>query len=280
MSDPTLVVTDVMETPSRMRKRSSWEIQRAVIFALLMREIKTRFGGHWTGVVWVIGQPLAVLFSFVALHRYVLGQLHHGIYDFGVFLMVARTPFHICVDIYGRLHNGIKANLGLFIYHQVRPMDILVARTILDLVVESISFVGLLMIMGLLGFKPVTPHDLLGYIQVWILAAALGFGLGCVLAGVSGLLPKLGVFLSMISLPLFFLSGAYPILDKVPTEVAKLLLYNPILHITEMARYYFLPGYDLMNGVTWAYPSLWALSTITLGMLICRVRHHKLIAGE
>ena len=36
-------------TPRAVRKRSPWEIQRAVIFALFIRELQTRMGGRWLG---------------------------------------------------------------------------------------------------------------------------------------------------------------------------------------------------------------------------------------
>ena len=40
-------------------KRSAWEIQRAVLQALLLREMKARVGGQWVGAVWTLLEPLA-----------------------------------------------------------------------------------------------------------------------------------------------------------------------------------------------------------------------------
>ena len=57
-----------------MKKRTPWQIQRAVIFALLMRELKTRFGTHWTGVVWLLGTPIAQVGVLVGFNAFLRGN--------------------------------------------------------------------------------------------------------------------------------------------------------------------------------------------------------------
>ena len=68
-------------------RRSSWQIQRAVVFALMMRELKTRFGGHWTGVFWMFGQPLAELMMFLWMNTAIRGRIVRDGYDYVVFLL-------------------------------------------------------------------------------------------------------------------------------------------------------------------------------------------------
>ena len=104
-----------------MKKRTPWQIQRAVIFALLMRELKTRFGTHWTGVVWLVGMPMAQVGVLVVFNAFLRGRLHEGIYPYGVFLMVALIPFRLCTGLWSQLMNAAKANEGLFNYRQVVP---------------------------------------------------------------------------------------------------------------------------------------------------------------
>lgn len=46
-------------SPSVRRERTPWEVQRTVLFALLLREMKARVGGQWVGAVWTLIEPLA-----------------------------------------------------------------------------------------------------------------------------------------------------------------------------------------------------------------------------
>jgi capsular polysaccharide transport system permease protein len=96
-----------------VKKRTPWQIQRAVIFALLMRELKTRFGGHWTGVVWLLmGTPLAQVFMLVAINTFLRGRLHAGLYEYAIFLLVALIPFRMSTGLWSQLMHAPKANQG------------------------------------------------------------------------------------------------------------------------------------------------------------------------
>jgi capsular polysaccharide transport system permease protein len=280
LSDQTVAVADVVETPPRMRKRSSWEIQRAVIFALLMREIKTRFGGHWTGVVWMIGQPLAQVFILVLINTYLRGRLHSGIYPYAVFLISAMLPYRLGTGLWGKLMSAPRANQGLFNYHQVKPLDTVAARVILEVVLNAVIFAAIMSILARMGLGPVVPDRILQYLLVYAIFVGLGTGVGLVLAGLIGPMPKLNVFVSLIGLPLFLLSGVLSSVKGMPQNLLNILLYNPILHLVELARYYYFPKVDLLRGVSFSYPLLWMVVTLFLGLSICRLRQQKLISGE
>ena len=54
-----------------MRSRNIWQIQTAVLYALFIREIQTRFGGFRLGIIWAFLEPishilvLTILFSLL-----------------------------------------------------------------------------------------------------------------------------------------------------------------------------------------------------------------------
>jgi len=39
--------------------RTPWQIQKSVVFALFLRELKTRFGAYKFGYVWLLLEPMA-----------------------------------------------------------------------------------------------------------------------------------------------------------------------------------------------------------------------------
>ena len=52
--------------PHRVR-RQGYAVQHAVLYALLLRELKTRFGGRWLGVYWALLEPLGLGAPFLWL---------------------------------------------------------------------------------------------------------------------------------------------------------------------------------------------------------------------
>lgn len=263
-----------------MKKRTPWQIQRAVIFALLMRELKTRFGGHWTGVVWLLGTPLAQVFMLVAINTYLRGRLHAGLYEYAIFLLVALIPFRMSIGLWTQLMNAPKANQGLFNYRQVTPMDALATRALLELVLESSTFVLVMLIMARLGYTEVLPQHLLGFMVVWMVYFFLGTGMGLVLAGLIGPLPRVGTFVQLLATPLYLFSGVLFSLPKPPPPMGDWLQLNPMMQLVECGRAAYLPGYILPQGISLNYPAMWALTLCFLGMSLCRLRRGALAAGE
>ncbi|MFZ2988542.1 ABC transporter permease [Ideonella sp.] len=263
-----------------MIKRTPWQIQRAVVFALLMREIKTRFGGHWTGVIWLVGSPLIQVFVLVLVNTYLRGRLSRGSYEFAIFLIVAMMPYQLCTGLWSQLMTAVKSNLGLFNYRQVKPMDTIVARALLELVIDAIVFVIAMIILARAGFQPILPEQLLAYLGVWGLFFLLGSTIGLTLATVIGPLPRLGFAVQLLSLPLMFSSGVLFSVHGLPQDVLDWLLYNPLLHLVELSRVAYLPGYNPLNGVNVYFPLMVTLLFGALGISLYRLRRQKMASGD
>ena len=57
------------------RSASGTFVSARVLFALLVREMATRFGGTWAGYLWALIEPVAfiALLSFIAPYAYIAG---------------------------------------------------------------------------------------------------------------------------------------------------------------------------------------------------------------
>lgn len=263
-----------------MIKRTPFQIQRAVVFALLMRELKTRFGGHWTGVLWLFLDPLLKLAMITAVFTFLRGRTVYGSFDFAVFLFVAMLPFQLGVSLWKQLMNGVKANKGLFGYKQVKPFDTLVARTILEFVISVIVFLMGLVVLERIGFRVMWPADVLAYLLTVVAFVLMGFGLGLVSAVGVNYMPRLEMVVSMLSMPLQIISGVIFPLSSLPREATDFLLYNPLLHLVELLRASFLPGYRMLQGTSVTYPMVWILVCWSVGLLLYWVRRRELAEGR
>lgn len=249
-----------------MIKRTPFQIQLAVIFALLMRELKTRFGGHWTGVVWMLGEPLAKLAVLTWMYSVVRGRTAYNGYSFEIYLLVAMLPFHLFNKLWTQLMNGIKANQGLYGYKQVKPLDTLLARTLLEMSIAVVIFACCFLILWRLGFGPTWPDDFLAYVLMCLAFVLSGFGLGLLSAIGVYFMPRIGTVISLVSIPLQVLSGVIFPVQHLPREMLDWMLLNPLLHLVELARHAFLPGYVMVQGVNLTYPMVWILVNWTLGL--------------
>jgi capsular polysaccharide transport system permease protein len=72
----------------------------------------------------------------------------------------------------------------------------------------------------------------------------------------------------MVSLPLLILSGVIFPLNFLPYELQQYLLLNPIVHGLESLRSSFFSQYQPVKGVELSYLWDWALSLITLGLML------------
>lgn len=260
------------------RKRSPFEIQRAVVFALFVRELKGRFGGQWRGVFWTLLQPIGGLLVQIAIFSSVHKALSPST-PYAVFLLTGMIPYKLSFGIALRLMDGIEANRGLFVYRQVKPMDTLISRTLLEVTMYFIIYSLILGGMGWLGYS-VLPAQPLEFISLGMLVVALGFSLGLLLAMATNSAPRSRVVIRIVTTPLYLLSGVMLSLSNVPPDVRPYLLWNPGLHVVELSRGYFFPMHHVMPGVSVAYVAGVAMIALTVGLSLYRVRRHQLIVVQ
>ncbi len=75
-----------------MVNRSSLEVQKSVLFALLMRELKTRFGRN-LGYAWALLEPTAPVLVLTAIFSYILKRTFPGIVFPGFFIGMSAGLF-------------------------------------------------------------------------------------------------------------------------------------------------------------------------------------------
>ncbi|WP_119156717.1 ABC transporter permease [Caldimonas tepidiphila] len=257
-------------------KRTPWQIQRAVVFALFQRELKTRFGGRWLGMLWVVFEPLAHVLVMLAVFGFMRHTMPSGI-DYPVFLATGLLPFFIFKNLSLRLMGAIESNRGLFSYRQVKPMDTLVSRALLELCIYGTVYVLTLLLLGWLGlrFIPTRPLELLAVSALLVL---LGMSLGLVFAVATHAMPRLGTFIQLAFMPLYFVSGVLFPVHAVPADLRPWLLWNPVLHLIELSRGCFFPQYHVLPGISAWFAAGVTLPCALLGLSLYRVRRERLLA--
>ncbi len=258
-------------------RRHPWEVQRAVLFALLLREMKARVGGQWVGAVWTLFEPLAHVALLVTLLGTMRGALLPGI-EYPVFLVTGLIPFFLFQHLAIRLMDGIEANRGLFAYRQVKPLDPLLARALVETLMSLAVYALTLGVLAWLGYH-VLPYQPLEMIAVNVGIALFGTAFGIFAAVLSHDRARLRSFIRMTMLPLYFASGVIFRVDLLPREYIDWLLWNPLLHLVELSRHAFIEAYVPTDGVNALYPLLFGLVVAALGLALYRTQRLRLIAS-
>jgi capsular polysaccharide transport system permease protein len=257
-------------------RRTSEQIQKSVVFALMMRELQTRFGGQMIGLFWVLFEPMANIAVFLMI-RVVLRDRYAGVQiDPSVFLIVAMIPFFLFRNIWFRAAGSAAGNSGLFSYRQVKPIDAMVARSIIEGMLYALIFVLLIGFFGWMG-ATIIPGRPLEYFGVVALFVIWGLALGLITAVLAHGRPSVQTFLRLLSMPLYILSGVIIPLSRFPPTVHEYLLWNPLLHLVELSRWAYFPSYQVFRGVTLDYPLSLGLVLFAVGMVLYRVNRLKLI---
>lgn len=259
-------------------KRSSWDIQRAVVVALVMRELRARVGGRWLGTLWLVLEPLTHVMLILTIFTFIR-HLSSPFIEMPVFLVTGLIPFFIFRSLSLRLADAVKANKGLFGYRQVKPVDTLIARGIVEVGLYSAVYLAALGLLGWLGFQwlPRAPLELLVVSGVLIV---LGSGLGLLFAVVSHNRPLVRSAIGMAFFPLYLLSGVIFAVHALSPTLRDWLLWNPVLHLIDLSRYYFLPNYHRIPDVGLAYPAACALVIAALALALYRLERYKLLTSE
>lgn len=262
--------------PAAPRQRDPLAVQRAVLVALVIRELRARVQGRWLGLLWIVFEPLAHVLLILAL----FGFRSHAVtlnVEFPVFLVTGILPFFVFRNLARRVPASIAANRGLFAYRQVMPIDALAARAIVEVGLYGAVYLAALALLGWLGYHclPQAPLELAVVSAVLL---ALGAGLGVLFSVLAHTRPRVQTVINLLFFPLYLLSGVIFPVHGLPLGVREWLLWNPVLHLVELSRLYFIDHYSVVPGVSLAYPAAWALAVVALAMASYRVYRHQFVA--
>lgn len=265
-----------LPTTPNVRKRTPWEIQRAVYFALYLRELKTRFGGRWMGAFWLLLEPVGHLSIMLLIYGYVRHRVMPGM-DFPVFLLSGVIPYFMFRTIALRVMDGVDGNRGLFGYRQVKPIDTLLVRTALEVTLYGTVYAILLSGMLWLGLDalPVGPLEVLA---LGALLVVMGFSMGTFFAIVTDDLPELRSFVRIMFLPLYLMSGVIFPIATVPASALPWFTWNPVLHVIESLRGHYFAQYHVVPAVDLGYAVAFTMTTLALALALYRLRRDRLIA--
>lgn len=247
-----------------------------VLFALMVREMGTKFGRSAGGYLWAVAEPLggilllAVAFS-LALRTPPLGT------SFMLFYATGIMPFSMFNALSKGVGGAISSNKGLLAYPVVSTLDAVLAKVALNFL--TIALVGALLFAGILATVDAQANLDLGPIALsFALAGALGTGVGTLNCVLFGFFPTWKNVWAVLTRPLFIVSGIFFTFESVPRDFQAVMWWNPLVHVIGVMRTGFYGGYDARYV---SYPFVLGVSfgTFVVGAYLLR-RHTSFLIEQ
>ncbi|MHB8530313.1 MAG: ABC transporter permease [Caulobacteraceae bacterium] len=239
----------------------------STIWALMLRELATRYGRNNVGFLWLVGEPLVFCVGVLILWGLIRPPYEHGIRVLP-FVMTGYLPLTLIRHMIGHGLNCVKANAGLLYHRRIAVLHLFTARLFLEFVGVSLAFLVVAVVLATFG--AVSAPERLGLVYGgWVLMAWISFGFAMILGALAQMEEIVERFVSVLTYILVPLSGTFYMASWLPPKFRDALMVLPFIHCVEMIRAGFF-GDNVRTYYDPPYVVAWGASLTFIGLLLLR----------
>jgi ABC-type polysaccharide/polyol phosphate export permease len=250
----------------------SFAIQRRVLWALMMREVITRFGRENIGVFWLIGEPMMFTLGVAALWS-AAGLAHSSQLPVVAFAITGYSSVLLWRNSVSRCSSGIAQNVNLLYHRNVRVLDVFVTRILLEMVGASASFLTLTTFFVAIEWVA-PPQDPLLVVIGWLMLAWFGMAIALCVGAATAYSEIIERLWHPVSYLLFPLSGAAFMVDWLPPGGQEAVLTLPMVHGVEILRQGYF-GSVVRTHYDIPYMAAISLVLTMVGLLLVRAAERR-----
>ena len=261
------------DAPAPKLARPRFQAARTIM-ALILREMGSTYGASPGGYIWAVLQPVGMV-MFLSLGFSLVVRAPSLGTSFILFYATAYLPFSLYNDLATKTGATLRYARALLAYPAVNWIDAVLARFILNALTNCTVYC--IVMSAILMF--VDSHTILDVGPVLIalvISALLGLGVGLCNAVLTGLFPIWQNIWGIVTRPLILASGILYIYEDLPQAAQNILWWNPLIHMSAVAREGYYPTYD-PQYVSLAYPFGVSLGLIFLGLVFMRAYHATIL---
>lgn len=262
-----------MATRSLQKVYEGWAIQVAVIHALLIRELTTRFGRENIGFLWIMAEPLLFGGLVGLLWYFSHGPTEHGM-SVIAFVATGYIPITLFRHSVSRSIAVFTVNQSLLYHRQIKIVDFILARFIIEFLGGMMAYLFMGVVLMAFDMFPV-PADIGLLIAGWCLYALFCFSLCLFIAPLSETSEIMEKFVPVTTYIMIPFSGLLYLVDWMKPSAREFLLLSPFVNGMEMMRKgiwgdQINAHYDIWN------PIICSAFFIVFGLILCRRIRRKL----
>ena len=229
--------------------KESLMIQMRVIGALLMREIITRYGRNNIGFLWLFIEPLMMTMFIVMMWKFARADQVSSL-NIVAFVLTGYPMAMMWRNASNRAIGAISGNMSLLYHRNVRVLDTIFARVLLEIAGATIAQIAIMAV--LLAMRWIEwPADIFYMLLAWLLMALFALGLGLVICSIAFKFDAFGKLWGTFSFVMLPLSGAFFFVSTLPQQAQEYVLWIPMVHGTEMFRQGYFGGSMLTMENPW-----------------------------
>ena len=258
-----------------MKVRKPLQIFLAVQKALFLREFGMRFSVSKAGLFWTFIEPFIQVIIMVLIKVLIFSSPNNE-FDFAIFLALNFTAYNMFKNIVSKSMGAFLGNKALFIYKQVKPIDTIIARTMVEIYITGIIICIFIIIAYFFDYDMSVkdlPMVALGFIFLIFFAISVGI----LIAVINTYFDSFGKIINISMTFLMFGSAIFYTIESMPVEIQNILLYNPLTHFMEMIHGYYFEVLD-DRFVDYNYILLWSVSFLFIGLWFYRYLEERIIS--
>ena len=230
-----------------------------------MKEYKAKLDGSRAGLIWTLVEPLAFVLILSSLW-FSLGKEEIAGVPIFLFMAAGMLPLKFVQSSLNAIALGVRQNLNLLDYPNVKPIDAIYARFLLETLMVVIS--GALM-FGILYWVADMTAEVKDYPTFFVtifLAACTALGMALIMGVYRTKSESVHRAVPIVSAPLLFVSAVFYPLSILPLDLQYWLSWNPIVQINELIRVSVF-GMTQQRDVDIGYLAMYAVSALFFGYI-------------
>lgn len=208
--------------------------QFAVIEALILRDVGTRFGRRPMAYVFVLLMPLGQFAITAAIWVLLKRPVPMGGSPL-IFFGTGLLPYVVWTFPYRNIALAVSSNRPLLYFSRVKIIDIMIARSILEVLTGFVVVLMIFFALEIMG-EDVSPRDPFMTFAAILCAMYFGVAFGMLTGLVASWYPPATTGMLLFSPLMWGLSGAAFMIDTIPSPYREWLAINPLLQCVELIR--------------------------------------------
>jgi capsular polysaccharide transport system permease protein len=251
--------------------------QRRVLFALMLRNMRTKFFGNGLGYLVAVAWPLTHIVILVALFA-ITGRAAPFGDSVALFVATGVVPFQTFNYLARFMMLALARSRPLLAFPEVKVLDMLFAAALLEVLSACCVVIAFLAIAWFADIDAM-PRDIVQAACALGACMLLGLGFGLVNGVIMLAFPPWFSGYSLIIILLWLSSGVYFVPDALPAPIRDALAWLPQLQCIEWMRSAYYEGY---GGAVLdrPYVIIYACVTICLGLALERTMRGYLLAKQ
>lgn len=247
-----------------------------VILALMLRDMRTRFGGtllsYMVAIAWPLSHLALMVITFIAVNRI----LPFGT-DSVIYIASGALPYILCMYPARLSSTVFIANRSLLQFPLIRPIHIMLARVTLEALTACIVCIIFSTTLWMLDVD-ITPADPAVALTSIYASVFLGMSLGVVMTVVTGMFGVAGhlVFIG-ITIVLYLSAGVVVPVPPGNETLEYIRSFNPMYHLVQWTRSaYYEDAYPVIP-LSRSYVVAFSATVLLLGLLGERLFRGKIM---